>query len=134
MHTCYAIPRLRRRSQDSESATQSRDCANSQIARNIYTENVSKNRSGGFAQFSVEHKVVPVYASTAGPKRCHVQILDLYLSKLPTKAIQADTFYVCPLQSVPKIASKPWLTAVPVGWNTLTSLFREMCAEVGVQD
>ena len=82
---------------------------------------------------SVEHKVVPVYASTAGPERCHVQILDLYLSKLPTEAIQADNFYVRPLQSVPKIASKPWFTAVPVGRNTLTSMFREMCAEAGLQ-
>ena len=99
----------------------------------IYTENASKNRSGGFAQLSVEHKVVPVYASTAGPERCHVQILDLYLSKLPTEAIQADNFYVRPLQSVPKIASKPWFSAVPVGRNTLTSMFREMCAEAGVQ-
>ena len=34
----------------------------------IYTENVSKNRSGGFAQLSMEHKIVPVYASTAGPE------------------------------------------------------------------
>ena len=99
----------------------------------IYTENASKNRSGGFAQLSVEHKVVPVYASTAGPERCHVQILDLYLSKLPTEAIQADNFYVRPLQSVPKRASKPWFTAVPVGRNTLTSMFREMCADAGVQ-
>ena len=34
----YAIPRLRAQSRDSENgATQSRDCANSQIARNIYT-------------------------------------------------------------------------------------------------
>ena len=99
----------------------------------IYTENASKNQSGGFAQLSVEHKVVPVYASTAGPERCHVQILDLYLSKLPTEAIQADNFYVRPLQSVPKIASKPWFTAVPVGRNTLTSMFRDMCTEAGVQ-
>ena len=99
----------------------------------IYTENASKNQSGGFAQLSVEHKVVPVYASTAGPERCHIQILDLYLSKLPTEAIQANNFYVRPLRCVPKIASKPWFSAVPVGRNTLTSMFREMCAEAGVQ-
>ena len=28
-------------------------------------------------------------------------------------------------KSVPKRASKPWFTAVPVGRNTLTSMFRE---------
>ena len=86
----------------------------------------------GFAQLSVKHKVVPVYASTAGPERCHVRILDLYISKLPTQAVEPDNFYVCPLPSVPKIASKPWFTVVRSD-GTLTSMLRGMCAEAGVQ-
>ena len=57
-----------------------------------YTENESKNRSGGLKQMKVENKVVPVYACSQAGVRCHVKLLDLYLSKLPDGARQKDIF------------------------------------------
>ena len=56
----------------------------------IYTENGSKNRSGGLKQMKVENKVVPIYACPQASVRCHVKLLDLYLSKLPDGARQKD--------------------------------------------
>ena len=44
-----------------------------------YTENVSKNRSGGLAQLRVCHKGVPIYANPAAGQRCHVRLLDKYI-------------------------------------------------------
>ena len=44
----------------------------------VYTENVSKNRSGGIRQLKVENKVVPIFATQAAGTRCHVYILDTY--------------------------------------------------------
>ena len=43
--------------------------------RYVYTENSSKNRSGGMAQMRVAHKVVPIYSTPEAGVRCHVNIL-----------------------------------------------------------
>ena len=45
-----------------------------------YTENGSKNHSGAFCQLRVENKVVPIYAQPESGDRCHVRLLDVYLS------------------------------------------------------
>ena len=45
-------------------------------------------------------------------------IADLYISKLPRKAIEADLFYVRPLEKV-QLESQTWYTCVPVGRNKL---------------
>jgi len=45
-----------------------------------YTEFPAKNRSGGLAQLRVVHKKVPIYANPAAGERCHVYMLDKYLS------------------------------------------------------
>ena len=66
-----------------------------------YTENASKNRSGGLAQLHVVHKKVPIYANPAAGERCHVYMLDKYLSKLPAAAKERGCFYWQPLASVP---------------------------------
>ena len=69
-----------------------RDLKDSQLVRlrnpdqYIYTENVSKNRAGGIAQLHLEHKQVPTSASSIAGDRCHVRLLDLYISKLPSCA------------------------------------------------
>ena len=88
--------------------------------------------AGGFNQLSVPNKVVHQYSNPAAGNRCHVQILDLYFSKLPKKAFEEDNFYVRPLERVPTDEGTPWFTSVPVGKNTLSGMTKTMCTEAGV--
>ena len=68
----------------------------SQVTRSIdddgslcitYTENSSKNRSGGFNQLNVENKVFHQYQDLQAGNRCHTYLLHMYISKVPEKAI-----------------------------------------------
>ena len=56
----------------------------------VYTENRSKNHSEAFCQLRVENKVVPIFAQSECGDRCHVHLLDLYFSKLPSKAYEME--------------------------------------------
>ncbi len=60
----------------------------------IYQENVSKNQAGTYKQLHLQNKAVPIYACPEAGIRCHVYLLDLYISKLPQDAIQKELFYV----------------------------------------
>ena len=102
--------------------------------RYVYTENGSKNHSGGFMQLRVENKVVPIYASKDFGDRCHVRLLDLYLSKIPERARKLDVFYLRPLPGVPANPEKPWYAVAPCGENKLASMVKEMFLEIGVED
>ena len=73
--------------------------------RYLYTENGSKNRSGGLFQLRVENKVVPIYSCEQLGERCHVYLLDKYISKLPPKAFEMDCFYMRPLDQVHETSS-----------------------------
>ena len=86
---------------------------------------MSKNRIGGLKQLRVKNK--------AG-ERCHVYIIDLYLSKLPEAAFVRDNFYVQPLcnNSIPVDPGKPWFTANPIGRNSLSKIVKEVCVEGGI--
>ncbi len=85
----------------------------SQLKREVggyrYTENASKNRAGG---------LVFIAAVPEAGERCHCYLLDLYISKLPRKAIETDLFYVRPLENF-QLKSQTWYTCVPVGKNKL---------------
>ena len=85
----------------------------------IYNENVLKNRNGSFKQLHVKSKTVPVYACPQAGVKCPVYLLDLYISKLPPKAVENDIFYVRPLD-VPDNPSAPWYSVTPVGKHTLS--------------
>ena len=87
----------------------------------IYTENASKNRQGGLAQMRLENKCVPIHANPEVRERCHVYLLDLYISKLPPEARERDFFYARPLYDIPKDPSKPCYCAAPISRNTLAS-------------
>ena len=65
----------------------------------MYVENGSKNRSGCLQDFKVANKRVCSYA--LGGERCHVYLLDLYISKLPVEAFLEDVFYMRPLAAIP---------------------------------
>ena len=99
----------------------------------IYTENSSKNRSGGFAQLHLENKVVPIFHNPDADNRCHVKLLDLYISKLPNEVTRSDYFYARPLTKVPTDPLKPWFAASPVGKNILATMIKEMCSEANIQ-
>ena len=81
----------------------------------VYTEHGSKNRSGGLAQLNLENKEVVVYAVPGNVPRCLVFLLDLYLSKLPSEAVQLDYFYLRPKRKTPVLPNEPWFDHVPVG-------------------
>ena len=83
----------------------------------IYTENVSKNRSGGVAQMKVENKVVPSYrsANAESKERCHVYLLDLYMKKVPKDVLSKDAFYLRPVAKVSDTPGSGWYTSIPVG-------------------
>ena len=62
--------------------------------RYTYTEHSSKNRAGGFSQLYVPPKVVQQYKDVDAGERCHVAILDKYLSLLLEKAKKEDVFSI----------------------------------------
>ena len=80
----------------------------------------------------LEKKCVPIFEQKDVSERCHVRLLDLYMSKLPKDAIEEDIFYACPLPVAPSDPSKPWFYAKPVGKNMLNSALKDMCAEAGI--
>ncbi len=96
-----------------------------------YTENASKNRAGGLGQLKLQNKTVFITAVPEAGERCHCYLLDLYISKLPRKAIEADLFYVRPLEKV-KIDAPTWYTGVPVGRNKLYKMVIDMCNRAGI--
>ena len=75
---------------------------------------------------------MPVIANPKAGIRCHVAILDLYLSKIPASAVSKDVFYLQPVPKVPSDSSKPWFLLTPVGRNTLSTMVKDICTEGGV--
>ena len=102
--------------------------------RYVYTENSSKNRAGGLAQLRIEHKKVPIYMNAEAGDRCHVKLLDFYLSKLHSTAKERDIFYWLPLTEAPSDPKKPWFTSSPCGKNTLSKMVKELFQESGVTE
>ena len=104
--------------------------------RYIYTENCSKNHTGTFNQLHVQSKVVPVHCTCSNAAtadlRCHVHLLDTYISKLPPSVVMGQgTFYLRPLQK-PKDQTSPWFSSIPVGKNTLSGMIKNMCRDAGI--
>ena len=94
-----------------------------------YIENGSKNITG--VSTKTANKVVPVYSSPEARPRCLVYLLDLYLSKLPPKAIQLDLFYLRPKKSA---ESGSWYDCVAVGKEKLRNFLQSMCADAGISE
>ena len=66
---------------------------------------------------------------SAGEK-CHVHLLDLYLSKLSANAKEKDNFYCQPMQS----HGTNWYWTIPCGKNYLSKMVSEMFIEADVQE
>ena len=98
----------------------------------VYTELASKNRAGGLAQLRVKNKSVSIFAVPEAGNRCHVFLLDLYITKLPKQAFEQDVFYLQPLSKGSNKPGQPWFTTKPVGKNTLAKMVKEMCVDAGI--
>ncbi len=91
----------------------------------IYTENASKNRSGGFAQLNIANKSVKIMRCYDAGERCHCYLLDQYFKRIPSGS---NHFYLRPL---PKRNIKQerilWFSSVPIGRNKLATIIKDMC-------
>ena len=91
-----------------------------------YTEHGSKNHPGGSHQLNENNKVVTQFAKPELGDKCHVFLLELYLSKLPNSAFQGDVFYMNPKPCVLYSPANPWYMNIAVGHNTLSSMLKEI--------
>ena len=98
----------------------------------IYTKNASKNRAGGLSQLRLENKMVPVMAHPEAGRYCHCELLDIYISKLPSKIKEMDIFYARPLNQWPDDEPAPWFAPVPVGRNEWSKVSSDTCREAQI--
>ena len=73
----------------------------------VYTENASRNRPGGLAQLRLENKTVPIYVNLDAGERCHVSLLDKYISKLPAETVKSNFFMPAHLPKYQQIQQNP---------------------------
>ena len=92
-----------------------------------YTENGSKNHSGGINDKSCNKEVLITAEPELG-KRCHVYLLDLYLSKLPSSV---EYFYNHPLAST-DISNPVWYSSQKIGINSFQKMVKSMCSDAGI--
>ena len=82
------------------------------LVRYTYIEYVSKNRSRGLKQIQQGNKTVHQYESE-NVERCHVLLLDKYVSKFQKKPrTRTCIFYLKPKNVAPKDPISPWFTAI----------------------
>lgn len=80
----------------------------------------------------MENKTVVQYARQLAGERCHVNLLQLYLSKLPESAFQRDIFYMRRRPAIPDSPTTPWYTNSPLGHNNLDKFLKEILTEVNL--
>lgn len=100
----------------------------------VYTENGSKNGSGTYKDKPDDNKVIKHYADSSLGEKCYHRVLKLYFSKLPPKTLKDPeaVFYWKPKEKVPSGANAAWFLIQPVGCNTLASMVKSMCSQIGV--
>lgn len=95
-----------------------------------YYEYGSKNHSGGVDDKS-SGKVVTI-VDTPNTMTSHVQILDLYLSKIPPNLKPTHPFYLQPLPFAPT-GSRPWFWDTSLGKNKLQQMVKQMFRDAGIE-
>ena len=100
----------------------------------VYTENGSKNRSGSYKDKPDDNKVVKHYADPTLGEKCYYLVLKLYFSKLPPNVLRDPdaVFYWKAKERVPFDSNACWFLFQPVGRNTLASIVKKMCSQIGV--
>ena len=61
-----------------------------------------------------------------------MRLLDFYVSKLPKGAKEKDAFYFTPLCKTPEDPEKPWYSSVPIGWNKLDRMVKDIFVEANI--
>ena len=102
-------------------------------SRYEYTEGGSKNNPGGLqdVQINARNKVVPIHRNPSVGPRCHVRLIDLYISKIPTEAMQHDYFYLKPKKDFSP-SDESWYTNQVLGKNQLMTMVPKMFTEAGL--
>ena len=96
----------------------------------IYTENISKNNSGGIAKRKQEPKVVTHHANLDNPSRCFVQLYKQYIQHCPDPLKRkCNAFYLTPLK---KPKDNIWFSVTPIGHNTLSKTVGRLCSAAGI--
>ena len=95
----------------------------------VYCEHGSRNQPGNFTSLYFENKIVRQHENVKNPGKCHVKILDKYLSFLPAKGCEKDTFY---LTNKPQDPSMAWYSTIPIGRNRLGTMMKVKRQEAGV--
>ena len=93
-----------------------------------YTENFSKNNSGGLAHRKVKPKQVVHHSNSANPSRCLVRLFQVCMSHHPPDC-KTTSFYLTPLK---KVKGSVWYTHTPVGHNTLNGTISRICRAAGI--
>ena len=86
---------------------------------------------GGLKQLKQANKVVHQYESS-DLERCHVLLMDKYVSKMPPEAKGRDLFYLKPKADIPVDLCVPWYTSVPLGKNKLEEMVKMMARQGGL--
>ena len=97
----------------------------------LYTENVSKNNSGGLAQRKITPKQVKHHANSSNPSRCFIELYKQYCDHCqPLSQRKTSAFYLTPIK---KTKSTTWYSITAVGHNTLSQTVKRLCQEAGIQ-
>ena len=96
-----------------------------------YTESGSKNNSGGLEDIQAQrrNKIVPIYKNPSAGNRCHVTLLDLYISKIPPESMQHDFFYLKPKKN---FEDGVWYANQVLGKNELARMVPKMFQEASM--
>ena len=100
----------------------------------VYSENGSKNRSGSYKDRADNNKIIKHYADASLGEKCYVYLLKLYFSKLsPTLFGDSSSVFYYRAKEISKYSSNEcWFSLQPVGRNTLATMLRSMCNEIGI--
>ena len=94
----------------------------------VYTENISKNNTGGMAQRKLQPKHVMHHSNCSNPSRCFVQLFKKYVQHCPK---ERKTNCFC-LTALKKPRGDVWYSDTPVGHNTLSKTVKRLCASAGI--
>ena len=94
----------------------------------VYTENASKNHTGGLRHRKVKPKIVTHYANKENPSRCFITMYKKYLSHCPLQRT-TKAFYLTTLK---KSTGAIWYCNVPIGHNTISKTVCRLCKSADI--
>ena len=92
----------------------------------VYREKHSKTNSGGLNNLRHKTKEVVHFENVSNRSRCHVTLMELFLSKRPQSS---NRFYLQPLKNPNNLC---WYTSKPIGKNKLNKFMKSICDQAGI--